>query len=507
MTKNIKIIILASLSFIACDNLGDETGSSSTGYTTSDGNAPTAGNANFSKYVALGDSFAAGYSDGALFIEGQKGAYPNLLAQQFATVGGGEFNTPFMADNVGGFAGSTTYTPRLYFNGSGPASVAQPPLNQVATTNQSTILTGDFNNMGIPGAKCIHLDYAGYGSTLGNPYFARFAKTPLTTVVDQAVAQNPTFFSLWIGGNDVLGFATSGGTNNADITPTTQFDAAYNNLVNKLTANGAKGVVANLPYINSLPFFTTVPTNPIPGLPATSAAQLNQLFGAINQICTATGQPTRFATLVADDGNSATTEANPLLIKDEDLALDLGPYITGALTPTLGATTAAYLGSIYGKARHAVNTTSGRDFILLTSRTVIGTTQSGAPSPFNTIGVSYPMQDSTLLTVAEVAMIKTATDAYNATIQAAATSKGLAFVDTTVAMNQLTSASGYTANGFTLTSNYVTGGAFSLDGVHPSPRGYALIANLFTQAINAKYGSNFGNLNLGNYRILFPAVL
>jgi lysophospholipase L1-like esterase len=74
-------------------------------------------------------------------------------------------------------------------------------------------------------------------------------------------------------------------------------------------------------------------------------------------------------------------------------------------------------------------------------------------------------------------------------------------------MNGLTSASGITANGFTLKSTYVTGGAFSLDGVHPSPRGYALIANEFIKAINAKYGSNLKGVDLGNYRILFPKSL
>ena len=58
-----------------------------------------------------------------------------------------------------------------------------------------------------------------------------------------------------------------------------------------------------------------------------------------------------------------------------------------------------------------------------------------------------------------------------------------------------------------MTSNYVTGGGFSLDGVHPSPRGYALIANEFMKAINLKYGSNLKAYDLGNFRILFPATL
>jgi hypothetical protein len=58
-----------------------------------------------------------------------------------------------------------------------------------------------------------------------------------------------------------------------------------------------------------------------------------------------------------------------------------------------------------------------------------------------------------------------------------------------------------------MTSTYVTGNSFSLDGVHPSPKGYALIANKFLEAINATYGSNFKGVNLGQYQILFPAML
>ena len=58
----------------------------------------------------------------------------------------------------------------------------------------------------------------------------------------------------------------------------------------------------------------------------------------------------------------------------------------------------------------------------------------------------------------------------------AITSNNLAFVDAKAIMNQLSS-TGIVANNFTMTSQFVFGGSFSLDGVHPSPRGYALISN------------------------------
>ncbi|MEO0038555.1 MAG: hypothetical protein RIQ59_1766 [Bacteroidota bacterium] len=518
MIKNIKWLFLVSLTFVACSKNDEVT----TDANSSDGLPLTSGSANFSKYVALGNSLTSGYSDGALFIEGQKGAYPALLAEQFALVGGGAFSTPFMADNVGGFkvGGTVASGPRLYYTGNPNAPLA--PVSGTPSTEILNHLTGPFNNMGVPGAKSFHLLSNAYGNPAGigsyaNPYFVRFASSSSATVIGDAVAQNPTFFSLWIGNNDVLSYATSGGTGvnqtgnmnpatygSNDITDPNLFASAYNSLITQLTANGAKGVIANIPYVTSVPFFTTVPTNPIPGLPSASAAQLNQLFGAINQITTALGQPNRFSTIVADDNNPATTEKNPLLIADESLP-NLATYITGALTPALGATTAAYVGNLYGRARHAKDTGS-RDYILLTAQTVIGTTQSGAPAPFNTVGVSYPMQDSTTLTASETAEVKVATDAYNAAIQSWATTKGLAFVNANAIMAQVANG-GVSYNGFTLTSTLVTGNAFSLDGVHPSPKGYALIANKFIEAINATYGSNLKGPNVGNYRTLFPASL
>jgi len=517
MIKNYKWLFLVALTLTACSSDDDPVADAN----SSDGLPLTAGTANFSKFVALGNSLTAGFSDNALFIEGQKGSYPNLMAQKFALVGGGEFKVPYMNDNVGGLliGGTPIQGTRLFFNGTAPVNVSGVPSTEV-----TNVLTGPFNNMGIPGAKSFHLLANGYGNAAGvltgqaNPYYVRFASSPSANVLADAVAQSPTFFSLWIGNNDVLAYATSGGSgvNQAgnpnpatygsnDITDPTVFASVYTTLVDGLTSNGAKGVVANIPDVTAVPFFTTVPTNPIPGLPAANAGQLNLLFGAVNQITTAIGQPNRFQTLVADDGNAATVENNPLLIQDESL-VDLSAAITNALTPVLGPTTATFVGGLYGRARHASSAASSRDYILLSARGVIGTTTTSAPAPFNTVGVSFPMQDNTTLTAAEAAEVKTATTAFNNSIAAIASSKGLAFVDANTLLNQVAT-TGISRDGFTVRSTYVTGGGFSLDGVHPSPRGYGLIANEFLKAINTTYGSNFKGYNLGDFRILFPASL
>ena len=473
MKKNIKWLLLVSLSFVACNNNDDETVTEL---------PVTPGFANFAKYVALGDSFAAGYSDGALFKKGQENSYPNILAGQFAQVGGGAFNTPFMADNVGGFAGSSVYTPRLYFNGSGPASVAMPPYNQVATTSQSAHLSGSFNNMGIPGAKSFHLLAAGYGSSAGNPYFARFASAPMATVIADALAQNPTFFSLWIGGNDVLGYATTGGDGTNPITPTTGapgvgFDGTYNALASQLATGGRKGVVANLPYVNTLPFFTTVGYNPVP-LVAAQVSALNSGYAAYN------------GGLVAAKNLGYITEAERL---QRTINFTVGKNAVVIIDEYLTDITPVNAGLI--KMRQATSA----DYVLLSSQGVSAQSYLAAGN-----GTAAPLQDRWVLSKNEIAELKTATDAYNATIEAAANTNGLAFVDAKSIMNQLVNG-GIRFGNYHMTAQYVTGGAFSLDGVHPSARGYALIANKFLEAINAKYGSTFKPVDLGTYPIQYPA--
>ena len=520
MIKNFKWLLLVSLTFVACTNNDDATVDPN----SSDGSPLTAGSADFSKYVALGDSFAAGYSDGALFAAGQANSYPNIISQQFALVGGGEFKTPYMNDNVGGLllGGSQIQGPRLYLApGNNPTPVLGTP-----TTEVTSALTGPFNNMGVPGAKSFHLIAPGYGNVAGvalgqaSPYFARFASSSSTTVLADALAQSPTFFSLWIGGNDELGYATAGGDASVNpLTPTATFDIAYNTLISQLTAGGRKGVIANLPYVTTLPYFHVIQYNQLTqsNLTVNGVNQVNtlntQLYGPLHNALVYLGQGSRI-NLLATSGN------NPMLMVDEnlpDLSVPLGQVIAqglilqGVPAPQANAQGALF-GQVFGKTRQTLPT----DLICLSASSRIGNlpsqpldgVSSPVPSLLGQLGVTFPLPDRYILLPSEVTEIQTATDAYNVTIEAAASANSaqIALVDAKSIMNQLTT-TGIVYNGFTMTSTYVTGNAFSLDGVHPSPKGYALIANKFLEAINGKFGSNFKGVNLGQYQILYPATL
>jgi len=461
--------------------------------------AVTSGEADFSRYVSLGNSLTSGYRDNALYSDGQNESYPSMIAAQMQLAGGGAFTQPMMPNNVGGFVGLPGFPGKLTLqvvNGS-----LTPVASDPAAALDNISSGGPYQNLGVPGAKSFHLLAPGYGNAANlsagtaNPYFVRFASSPDTSVIADAMAQNPTFFSLWIGNNDVLGYATSGGDGSNPITDETLFAQAYNGLVATLTSNGAKGVVANLPNVTSIPFFTTVPYNPVPLDDASVTALNQQVFGPINQILTAYGQGDRLQLL--------GTSNNPLLLKDETLA-DMSAQITNALAAAgVPAQQAGLMGAVFGQARHATS----EDLIPLTTRADIGAapTSPYAVAPFNKYGVTFPLEDKHVLTVTEKNEVLAATVKFNSIIKAAADSKGLAFVDANAKMTELFSSSGIQWDGVKYTATFVTGGAFSLDGVHLTGRGYAIVANEFIKAINKTYKSTLPLVNPNQYSgVMFP---
>jgi hypothetical protein len=457
----------------------------------------------FSTYISVGASFTAGYTDGAMFKAAQENSFPNILAGKFGT----EFNQPLMNDNIGGlvYGGTAVQPPRFYFNGAGPARLPATP-----TTELTTVLSGPFHNFGAPGAKSFHLGVSGYGAL--NPYFGRMASSPSASVLGDALATNPTFFTLSeIGGNDVLGYALSGGSGvdqtgnfdpssygGSDITDPNVFASVFSGMVTALTANGAKGVVANVPYITDLANFTTVPYNPVP-LDAATAGAVSGAYAPYNGgIQQALGylasvgfiSPADAAAEIAKRTISFSAGQNAVVIVDEDLT-DLE-----ALNP-------AFAG--LKQYRHA----TADDLLLLASSTVIGTTVGGNPQLIN--GVTVPLADNWVLTPQEQASIMTATDAYNTTIAAVASSNpNIALVDFKGVLTE--ASTGIQFDGYTMTTSLVTGGLVSLDGVHLTARGYALMANKILAATDAEFGSNFtsatnGLAKAGDYPTHYSAML
>ena len=103
----------------------------------------------------------------------------------------------------------------------------------------------------------------------------------------------------------------------------------------------------------------------------------------------------------------------------------------------------------------------------------------------------------------EVTTISNATSAFNNSIRSIAASKELAVADMNAIMNQLVQGLRvedgqiYTANYFSTAS--INTVLFSLDGIHPNARGYAVIANEILKVINTHYNAKLPLVSAGSF--------
>jgi lysophospholipase L1-like esterase len=93
-----------------------------------------------------------------------------------------------------------------------------------------------------------------------------------------------------------------------------------------------------------------------------------------------------------------------------------------------------------------------------------------------------------VLTATDAERIRITVDAYNLVIFSESLIHGAQFVDIH-GLVDLIARDGYVADGKHLTAEFL-GGLFSLDGIHPTNTGYAIIANSFIEGMNRSWSTN-----------------
>jgi hypothetical protein len=412
---------------------------------------PDKGTIDVSNYIAIGGAMTAGYSNGALYYDAQQNSYSNLLAGQLKLIGGGEFKIPNVSQSSIGI-GSTGNAPSKLGNRTDcQGTVSLGPV-KIATQGDLSVFSanvyasqGSFNNFGIPDVKVIDMDVNGYA----NPFYMRMASTGSSSILSDAVAKKSTFFSVMLGLNDVLNFALKGAASES-ITPVggsvgIGFEASINNVIDKLMANGAKGVITNIPSIKSMSYFNTIAWNALK-LDNASAVSLTNAYVNLDST-------------IFYEGN------NGFIIED-------------VTNPFLGF-------------RQAVK----GEYILL--NVPLDSIKC------NKMGSLIPIPDRYSLTLSEVDVIENAINSYNTILKNIANNKGLAFVDVNAFFSKIKT--GFVYNGVTVNAAFVSGGAYSLDGLNLTPRGNALLANEFIKVINSTYHSTIPEVDAMKYpAVIFP---
>ena len=400
--------------------------------------AAARGKADFTKLVAIGDSYGAGVESGSLNVNHQPYSWPAIIARQV----GLKVCTPQASATDVCFA-----EPLVSFPGIGNELQLVSITGTIAPapgTGQPIMTTfgRPYNNLSIPGANVSDtttlkgLDPA----TSTAKAYAQFILRGLGTEADQALAQSPTFILVWIGGNDLLGAVLAGTP--ALITPTATFTTAYNALLDKLIAGAPNAgiIVGNIPTnALALPYVTTVPRVLVD--PST------------RQPILVGGAP---VPLIADLGGG-----------------NIGPLPAGSF--------------VLLPAAAKIATGQGLP------------PQLKAIPPFNQLpNTGVPLADTDVLTPDEVTKIQAAAVAFNDVIAQAAASRNIPVADIKGYFDRLAAGQEFVGP-IALSSAFVTGGAFSFDGFHMTDIGYTLFANEYIKTINNSYDTKIPLASIGTF--------
>ncbi len=360
------------------------------------------GSADFTAYVAMGDSLTAGVTSAGLAQSAQESAYPLLVHRQ--ATGSTTWEQPWVSD--------PGLPPLLELVSLSPLVVA-PKAGLGQPTN--LFLPRPYDNLGVPGAD-VHDVLA---TVTDNGGAHDLVLRGLGTQLQLALALQPTFVTLWIGNNDALAAATSGLVID-DVTLTTlaSFEADYRTVVGAIAGSGAQLAVGTVPNVTSIPFVTTIPP----------------------------------------------FVQNPF---------------TGDLIPLLGPSGPLGAG----------------DFVLLTASTLLA---QGSGIPVELGGTGLPLPDQVVLSAAEASTIQNRVNGFNGVIRTVAQEVGAALVDANVVFDGIV-ANGVEYGGIVFGADYLTGGIFSYDGVHPTTFGYAIVANEFIRAINETFDAGIQQVDLFDY--------
>lgn len=392
-------------------------------------NAPDLSSSNglMARYVSMGNSITAGYQSAGINDSTQQRSYAVLFANMA--------NAPF-------------FVPSLQGRGCAPPLVNNVSKVRVGGDTSSTTCDLRANqqlfyvsNVAVPGATSFSPtdNLSAFANSNALTTFILGGRTQVQAMMDA----KPTFVTVWIGNNDVLGSFTSSANpgNPALVTPLPVFEANYTAMLDSIETTGAKAVLFSVADVTALPYasfgavYWCLKTGVCPGVPAA-------------------GFPANFTVNI----NCAPGAAVPGQKGDSILV----PWPVG-------------IPKIFAAAQ-------------------------GAPA-----GIPQTTLDCAtdpVVSPSEFANLRNAVLGYNAFISDAAAARGMAYLDVNANLLALKASGDIPA--FPDITQVATGGSvtfqktgapasesyFSLDGVHPSTRAHQTAANALAAEVNSFFGTN-----------------
>jgi hypothetical protein len=405
--------------------------------------APLSAQVNFGKYVALGDSYGAGFSAGCLVQRNQQFSYPATLARQFGIT---DFQQPTVSDpGLPTCTGLKTIVPSVTFG----------LISTKTGVPTNLTLARSYDNLSVPGFKIADVS----DKLTDGGGVADLILRGKGSALNQALSLNPSFITLGTIGNDIL---SAGGAalflDGVTVTPLPLFTAKYNAVAASLKATGRNGVFIGTPDARLIPLASTI--KPV----------LTDATGAV----------------VLVGGNTVP------LLGPGDTAYPCPTGVTACPLPagtlvTLGAN--APVAALGGKSLLAV----GFGIPCAVAPTL---SQCGKPLPVGSFTPPATVNVGVVLYPDVVAQIDKRIQDMNAVVKTAAEANGFKYFDF-YALSQDLIVNGRTYGGIHISNAFVTGGMFAYgDAVHMSNIGYTILADEIIQFINTTYGTSVERPNI-----------
>jgi len=414
------------------------------------------GDADFTRFVAIGDGYLAGYQDGALFKDAQSRSISALVFSSMKQAGSGGFNQALMPDNSGLGISSKPWE-GMYVTASQMGDrtdcegvVSLGPVKTFHTVGSAQsyldpVSISSLDDFTFPFARMRDLLNSNFHTQ--NVFYNRVAASfGNVAVLNAALSRNPTFFMAWPGLEDIYQYARNGGRG-VSILTASDFSMYLDSLLGPLSLAGADGVIATIPELDAFPYYTTIPWD---------IADLNQEDADTSTYIYANAGMTHISFHVGKNGLVIEDAAAPFGYRQ---MID-GDYFT--LTVPTDSMKCYYYGLIA-----------------------------------NTIHDRYVLDTS------EVSLINSRIVQFNNLIRQKAAQYNLAVADMNSYFNKVKT--GVLSQGVLFTNEFARGGFFGLDGYYPTQKGAALIANQFILAINSYYHSSLPTIRCEECNgVLFP---
>ena len=367
----------------------------------------------FRTYVAMGNSITAGYQSGGILDSTQRESYAFYLAAQMGTTYQYQhLNAPGCVAPVANFQTQARY---MGATSTACGGILPQRLRYV-------------NNVAVPGATIADATNNNTSATNALTLLLSGGKSQVSRMLDAS----PTFLTVWLGNNDVLGAATTGlvvagapapGIASAGVTPVATFTARYQVMVDsiKLAPRLQGGVLIGVADVSNIPYL-------FPG----AALNNPQVKGAVD----------------AAVGRNVTVINCP-------------------------ANTTALVGI------QILNLLRAQPTLTLSCAKITGQTIAG---------------DVFIVDEGERAALTTAVAGYNAFIEAKAGELGFAYLDPNPLLAAQRTAGNVPTFPNLADPINPFGTLFSLDGVHPRRAAHKLLANAIIDAINEEYGTSLADV-------------